>query len=308
MNSERFTHFNALLKIISQRSPLQMKRILKYLSGRDAIFWQRADKFARNLSMHTSKTGMGLKKEDVVEAYLKMCGDMFVEKIKFQETGAYSCSSAKKAYESVYSSEQVMTPYMYGLALSYFLWPNHYAIYDFFIHEIKTVKSNVNRYLEVGAGHGLFLSGALDAFPGADFAVVDISQACIAITQRFVQRLSGRSRKIVFHRSDIMSFDPAATFSMICMGEVLEHVDHPEELLIKVQDLLEPHGTLFISTCCNSPAIDHIHLFRNIRQVRDLFKKTGFRIRKELALPVDTSRNQVDDYDEIELNYAAVLE
>ena len=308
MNTEKYKYFTELLGIISQRSPLQMKRIAKHVSGQGALFWQRADTFVRNLFLYASVEEAGLKKEDVVEAYLKMCGDMFFERMRFQETGAYSCSNARQAYESIYSSEKIMTHYMYGLALSYFLWPNHYVIYDFFIHETETVKSRVKHYLEIGAGHGLFLASALETFRDADFTVVDISQACISMARKIVPYLSKNDRGISFYRSDIMLFDPATKFDFISMGEVLEHVEDPVGLLKKVRSLLSRHGRLYISTCCNSPAIDHIYLFRDIAQIRDLFGKTGFRTHKELALPVDMSRKHVGDHEEIESNYAAIIE
>ena len=204
--------------------------------------------------------------------------------------------------------QKVMTSYMYGLALSYFLWPNHYAMYDFFICETGAVKKTVKRYLEIGAGHGLFLSKALDAFDQAlEFTVVDISEACIAMGRAIIRRLSRTSAAVDFRHMDVMSFDAAAVFDFISMGEVMEHVEDPGSLLEKARGLLAPRGSVYISTCCNCPAVDHIYLFRNIHEIRDLFRESGLRVSKEIVLPVEGPERDIDEYEQVAANYAATL-
>jgi hypothetical protein len=54
------------------------------------------------------------------------------------------------------------------------------------------------------------------------------------------------------------------------MGEVLEHLDKPGEMLKKLSSLLYPNGVIWITTPTNAPAIDHVYLFNNKQEIIDL--------------------------------------
>ena len=83
-----------------------------------------------------------------------------------------------------------MKAYMMGLALSQFLWPNHYEIYRAFETHLKSIGPNLKSYLEIGPGHGLFLLKVLEYLPPeADIHAVDISAASIDLTRSIIQRL-----------------------------------------------------------------------------------------------------------------------
>ena len=126
---------------------MQKKYILKHFAERDDLFWQRAEDFAAMFTGYLCEAGVTL--DDSTDAYLKMCRDMLTEQVKFKRTGKYSCQSAEQANADIYTSEKEMVSYMLGLALSQFLWPNHYGLYDFFIRESRRLV-HVQSYLEVG--------------------------------------------------------------------------------------------------------------------------------------------------------------
>jgi hypothetical protein len=69
------------------------------------------------------------------------------------------------------------------------------------------------------------------------------------------------------------------------MGEVLEHVENPLRFLQKVFALAKPDSHIYVSTCMNAPEIDHISLFSNLGQLKDVFGMAGFAIRDQLLLP-----------------------
>ena len=71
------------------------------------------------------------------------------------------------------------------------------------------------------------------------------------------------------------------------MGEVLEHVENPRDLLTKVRSLMNKNGLLYITTPTNAPTIDHIHLFRNIDEIRRLLSNCGFKIVFEEIVPTE---------------------
>jgi len=109
-------------------------------------------------------TDIGITLDYAVDAYLKVCKDMLAEQTRFARTGVYNCQSADEVDKTVYSNPGIMSYHMHGIALSQFLWPNHYAMYDFFCQEVATGEHLVQSYLAIGAGHGLFLFKALDTF------------------------------------------------------------------------------------------------------------------------------------------------
>jgi 2-polyprenyl-3-methyl-5-hydroxy-6-metoxy-1,4-benzoquinol methylase len=75
---------------------------------------------------------------------------------------------------------------------------------------------------------------------------------------------------VKFLLGDVTNVDLGARFDFITMGEVLEHVEQPQKLLIRLKELLVPGGRAFVSTCANCPAIDHVHQFDNIGQIRKM--------------------------------------
>ena len=90
---------------------------------------------------------------------------------------------------------------------------------------------------------------------------------------------------MVIKLADFLSFDSQTKFDFIAMGEVLEHVEEPQKFMAKLKELLAPKGRVFISTCCNAPAIDHIYLFNNVDEVVDLCRNAGFQISSECVVP-----------------------
>jgi len=65
---------------------------------------------------------------------------------------------------------------------------------------------------------------------------------------------------------------------------VLEHVEDPLKLLIRLHGLLSNQGHLFITAPTNAPAIDHIYLFRNVGEIRDVIRAAGLEIVDEISL------------------------
>lgn len=293
-----------LRDIVYQKSPLQKKMISTFLAGRDPLYWERANRFADILLPVAEQ--LGIEPEYIADSYLKVCHEMLVEQIKFRRTGKYSRTQAAEAYKDVYKSKKVMEAYMLGAALSQFFWPNHYAMFNFFITESGKLR-NVKKYLEVGPGHGLYLVESLKRFEQASFLAVDLSPISIqlaeTVTNAFVP-----GRACQFMEKDVSSFDPDKDrFDFIVMGEVLEHLDCPVLVLNKLRSLLSPGGHLFMSTCSNCPAIDHVYHFKNVDQIREMISCVGLEIVSEIALtvPPDSDENWNPEIDEC--NYASIL-
>ena len=117
--------------------------------------------------------------------------------------------------------------------------------------------------------------------------LVDISETSLLMTKKII---GYDGDKIKYFNKDIFLFDENSKYDFIVLGEILEHLDHPKEILIKLSSLLSEKGLFWITTPTNSPAIDHVYLFNNRNEVLKLVESAGLEIvdsRSFLAEDVD---------------------
>lgn len=300
-------NFNKIVDMVSSRSPFQKKRIDSYLSTCDDTFSREAENFA--LSYGIFLTEHGISMEYAVDAYLKMCGNMLRCQIEYLRTGRYPQVTAEQAKQAVYESDTEMLSYMVGLGISQFLWPTHYQMFNFFKGSINDNAKTVSSYLEIGPGHGLYMEYALSQLHKLDCAVaIDISPTSLGLSRSIIQYFTTDQKKVKFMLGDITKTDFDRYFDFITMGEVIEHVNQPKVLLQKLKTLLAPGGKSFISTCANSPAIDHVVQFNNVQQIRELINSAGLTILLDLPLPVEPMSVEEAEKKLVTINYCAILE
>jgi cyclopropane fatty-acyl-phospholipid synthase-like methyltransferase len=97
-------------------------------------------------------------------------------------------------------------------------------------------------------------------------------------------------------------------FDFIIMGEVLEHVNNAPDFMLRTKKLLNRGGSIYLSTCANSPALDHVYHFKSADEIRDLITSHGFRIVKDLALPAEDVPQERWASELTTINYCALLE
>jgi 2-polyprenyl-3-methyl-5-hydroxy-6-metoxy-1,4-benzoquinol methylase len=177
-----------------------------------------------------------------------------------------------------------MGRYMHGLALTQYLWPNHLQLYRFAVETLP--KHRTGRYLEVGPGHGLFMIAAMRLSSYDEFVGVDLSETSIELTRAVLQHPAyGPFSNYRLEHVDFLGSAIEGPFDAIVMGEVLEHVEEPRKFLDAARKLLAPSGYFYMSTALNSGVLDHIYLFRSLREVEDLVREAGFTIEHSLAAP-----------------------
>lgn len=297
-----YSSFMKFVELVAIRNPLQKKAMRSFLSVQNEEFWSSAEVFAQGLIEVLADKG--IDPSYVADSYVKMCRDMLTQQVVFKRTGSYSCAHSVDAYDNVYSSEAEMSSYMYGLALSQFLWPNHYAIYRFF-QDVCSRTTSVRKYLEIGPGHGLFLIEALRRLPDARFTAIDISPVSLRISQEFVEHFA-KGRKCAFRVQDVRDID-AESYDFITMCEVLEHLDETMPVLRKLYRMTAPGGRVFITTCANCPAIDHTYLYDSVGHIRRELNEAGFVILQDLPLAVGDLPEHLWEARREEVNYAAWL-
>lgn len=212
--------------------------------------------------------------DDSINYYLKMIGDFNEEMLDFMRTGKYRNTSFDAVNKAMYNNPDVMVSHMHGLLLSQFLWKHHYDVYQYFKNGIQKYLP-VQSYLEIGAGHGLYFEAAMGKI-GDDctFEALDISETSLELTKSLI-----KSDQVIYHLKNVFDYtDEDEKKDFITMGEVLEHVEDPLALLTKIKSLIKPEGTIFITTPTNAPSIDHIYLFNNVQEIRDLINEAGLEI------------------------------
>ena len=79
----------------------------------------------------------GLTLEYVAESYDTVVKDHFREQVYFKRYGHYRYRTYAEVSSSVYHNAEYMDRYMHGLAITEFLWPNHRAMFRFFLQPLS---------------------------------------------------------------------------------------------------------------------------------------------------------------------------
>jgi 2-polyprenyl-3-methyl-5-hydroxy-6-metoxy-1,4-benzoquinol methylase len=221
--------------------------------------------------------------EAICEDYRWLAQAVFEEEMHFRRTGRYRLSKFSDAVEQVYANPVVMRRYMNGLLASQLWWRNHTDVLKVFRDDFVAHNTPNFSHLEVGPGHGLFLHLAASAPTCASAEGWDISPASIEATRSALARMDASS-KITLQLSDLFAAHERKFQSVVC-SEVLEHLEDPAAALRVLGNLLEPGGRLFINAPANSPAPDHIYLFRSPEDLVQMMEGLGFRILQTHFVP-----------------------
>ena len=288
--------FTKLVDLISQKHPFQAKSLADFLQAKETAFFAEADRKIKLMEGLVAPT-------EIANSFIKMSKDFLREEIRFRKTLEYRVKSATEANLRVYQNSEVMMYYMAGLYASYFLWPNHALIYDFF-------KSNISRradtILEIAPGHGLFTLFMASQFPDAKYHAVDISPTSLQLTELVYKQSTDSFSETKFLCSDFLEFSTDEKFDFIVMGEILEHVDNPLSFLTKVASLLSVSGRVFISTCTDSPSIDHVYHFKTVDEIRCLIESAELNIDYEKLIPYKSLSLEESEIGRHTINYCAI--
>jgi 2-polyprenyl-3-methyl-5-hydroxy-6-metoxy-1,4-benzoquinol methylase len=301
---EDYPELMKIIHLISAENPLQRKRINAFVSRQDVGYWTFAEEMSRTLNSSLLQNDQ--VRVEAAQSYNRMCMDILREQIRFRKTGVYLLDDAHVAHETVYSQKSVMRYYIVGLLLSYLFWPNHFQMLCFFKDHL--LKIQVERCLEVGVGHGLFTVEMMRRFPNSEVTLVDISQTSLELAQEMLTTFHLDSSRVRFVHGDYLKVSlGSGDFDFIIMGEVLEHVNDASGFLTRARQLLRPGGTIFLSTCANCPAVDHIYHFHNVDEIRALIRSVGLSIVRDSALPAEDVPEARWEQDLVTINYSAIL-
>lgn len=244
-------------------------------------FMERMDEFA----------SLALKlMDDDLDGYLQdyrwMCERFLEEEYYFRRHGNYRLSTFKEAYDEVYNDDAYMSKYVRGILISQVIWDPHAKAFDYFRTQFLPNLPQDARYLEVGPGHGLFLYFASKQEQLKEITAWDVSKSSIAATKLAMKDL-GVSKPVNLIEQDVLKAPPEPnSFDGAVISEVLEHLENPAGALETLYASLKPGGRIFINVPINSPAPDHIYLWRSTEEFVDFVKAIGFKIVNAEFFPV----------------------
>jgi 2-polyprenyl-3-methyl-5-hydroxy-6-metoxy-1,4-benzoquinol methylase len=252
-------HFNALEKSILSHDKADMP-LLERLS--DNILLLTAD----NLT-------------EYLDSYRWMCEKFNEEQLFFFRHKRYRCSSFEEANTMVYSDTEFMKKYMEGLLVSQLYWHNHAKSYIFHSRFIDQLEPGFS-YLEVGPGHGLYLSAVTKNIKCGIAEAWDFSQESLKQTNDSLVKL-GVTKSVALKKRDVQedaASPPDVLYDSIVISEVLEHLENPHLALKNLRKNLAPKGQIMINFPINSPAPDHIFLLESVDAVVSLVESSGFKV------------------------------
>lgn len=221
-----------------------------------------------------------------LQDYRWMCERFLEEEFYFRRHGNYRLSTFKEAYDEVYNDDNYMSKYVRGILISQVIWDPHAKAFDYFRTEFLTNLPKAARYLEVGPGHGFFLYFASLQKHIDDIVAWDVSKSSIAATTKAIKEL-GVKKPVNLIEQDVLKAPPEPdSFDGAVISEVLEHLEDPAGALKTLYASLKTGGRIFINVPINSPAPDHIYLWRSTEEFVNFVKAIGFKIHKAEFYPV----------------------
>lgn len=235
-----------------------------------------------------------------LDDFIYFSKDFLIQQMRFEKKGAYAESDFKKIYAEVYSIDSEMKRYLNGLFLSEILWINQYKLLQFYLTKFCKPELARGSICEVPSGTGIFLASFLKQNANWRGVGYDISSYAVEFSKQTALAFGVEPEISV---QDVFKLE--GKHDLVVCGELAEHIEHPEELMEKLNELLndKKEARVFFTTAIACANVDHIFLFNNVQEVRDLVS-LFFEIEEELVLSVfDVERRS----GKTPLNYAAVL-
>ncbi|RVU00729.1 class I SAM-dependent methyltransferase [Mucilaginibacter limnophilus] len=296
-----FNHPEAILNEIAARNPKHEAHLRESLTGLGDWYEQKAADFLGRYSVYLENSGR--QPDYGVHCYMEMVTHMREERMEFIRSGKYSNSSFAEVEQQVYSNPEIMNIHMHGLVLAQFMWYDQFQRFLFFSGNLPKYAAGAQNYLEIGGGHGLYIYEAFELLKDVkQFDMVDISESSINLAKGILNNDS-----INYYHKNLFDFDASVKYDVITIGEVLEHLEAPDQMLNKITELLTGNGVCYVTTPVNAPMIDHIYLFNNTDEIRELFDRCGLHILQETIAITDNKPSAYAEKYKIPIMYAAFV-
>lgn len=253
--------------------------VAKSFSGRTTAALAVSEDLSAAILKLAKTHGGGLG--ELCDDYRFLCEKIVLpEEIYFRRNGKYRLSSFEDANAECYSNAPFMARYMNGLLLSDVIWANHANAFAAFANDFLPLLPAGADHLEIGPGHGLFLYFAGRSKTVSSIAGWDVSPTSIAQTREALEVLGCPLQPHLTLRNlfDAEAADSNLLFDSITMSEILEHLEDPVAAIVAATRHLKPGGLLFVNVPANSPAPDHIFLFKSLEHASEVVSAAGLEV------------------------------
>jgi 2-polyprenyl-3-methyl-5-hydroxy-6-metoxy-1,4-benzoquinol methylase len=275
-NKNSIQFLDSLLEEIEKKDRLHAKKVKGNITDLKEKFPEQLEELVGLVKEYFKD--LNHSPERIVSDYLSMIKDMRMEGLYFNKHGKYRCENQAIANQYVYSKPEVMVYYMNALLVSQIMWKHHFNIFMFFQQKLKELFKGKEELsiLDIGPGHGFFSFLVKKEFQDyKKIDIIDISDTSLDMTKRII---GYDGEKVKYFKQDVFDYDDNNKYDFIVLGEVIEHLDKPKDILIKLSKLLNPGGLLWVTTPTNSPALDHVYLFKSREEVFELIEDSGLMI------------------------------
>jgi 2-polyprenyl-3-methyl-5-hydroxy-6-metoxy-1,4-benzoquinol methylase len=278
---KKYPSLTAIVEGVLAAWPEHERYCISRFAGNDPEFLQRTEEFSA-----LALANMGEDFPRYASDYRWMCEEFLNEEIYFRRNGRYRLSTFAEANAEVYANADYMSRYVRGILISQVIWDPHARAFDLFRTQFLAGLPKDSSYLEVGPGHGFFLYFASRSPQIARLEGWDVSDSSIQETRSALARLGVTRDILIVHQDVLEAPSRHEEFDAAVISEVLEHLERPDKALRSLHSALKHGGRIFINAPINSPAPDHIYLWRSTDEFTRFVEDQGFRIDSADFLPV----------------------
>jgi len=291
---------------ISKQSPFQKKAVLRYIESADERYFDFAEDLVKRMLKVIDR---GECYDYIAKTYLWYTKTIRIEEMYFAKEGRYRYSDYDEVYEKVYSRDDYMFDYVVGLGMTQIFWPNHWNIMKFFLDNFIPKGKDFRTGAEIGVGHGVFHSEFLRGCPDMSSKLIDVSPTSLDMTRRMIAATGLDPERAEPIQCDVQKYIPLEDESLdaLLMGELIEHIQDGESVMAAMAKKMKRTGYCYFSTAANSPAEDHILLFRSVGEVCDFIDRTGWKVVDEHLGTINNMSVKDAEKGGHNINYAAVL-
>lgn len=270
-NTHSFT--DEFLVALKDRVPAYSNHVLKLAESSPELFREFSEPM-----LEWAHISLGQDYLDrIIDGYVFFVTEVNMAQIMYEKTGRYQYSSFQEVYDVAYGDEEFMEDYHWGVFASTFAWEHHLNLSKLFRDRFLERLDNNAKVLDLGAGSGIYNLLALRQCPSATAVAVDISPTSVKESRNTAVEL-GLGDRTQHICSDATTWKAGDMFDAAISCFVLEHLEHPELLLLNLSRNVKPHGLVYVTTALTASEIDHIYEFRRESEVVAMCERAGFRV------------------------------
>ncbi len=219
-------------------------------------------------------------REKLITGYCKFVVDVNRSQMRYEKTKRYEFSSYEEVYKMTYDAPEFMDLYHWGVYTTTFAWLHHLELYRFFrdqFLERHLSKNPEGRLIDLGTGSGVWTFLTLNRFASWSATAIDISEPSLSLTQS-MSRTAAPDSSVTFEVGDALQFRDDSPFDAGVSCFLLEHLEHPGQLLVNLAANLKPRAYAFVTGALTAAEIDHIFEFKRESELVRLAEDAGFRV------------------------------